>query len=317
MKTIIVVPTIRKEKIKEFLFKWNFPEWLDIIVVEDNPEKSFDVSHPSSTILHYSWKEIDKVFGKDSWIIPRRTDSIRSFGFYMAYKLGADFIITLDDDCYPLDKDFLKRHLAVLDKGLYRWMSTTKDIKPRGIPFKNTGNVPVMVNMGFWRGVSDVDAPTSLVLNVPDLEPNAMLPVPPGFYFPMCGMNLSFKREIVPAMYFLLMGRNYDYDRFGDIWCGLIVKAICDRLGYVITAGMPSVKHERASNVWANLRKEREGLEVNEDLWEYIDEIELDGKTVSQCYNQVAEHFIKKPFKENHYWSKLGEAMKIWLKYIK
>ncbi len=124
----------------------------------------------------------------------------------------------------------------------------------------------------------------------------------------MCGMNLAFKPEIIPAPYFLLMGHGYEFDRFGDIWSGIILKKICDHLGYAITSGEPVVHHRRASNVWANLRKEDPGLEVNEEFWRVIDKVCLSGKTFVECYQEIARSL---PL-EGEYWSKLQEAMLAW-----
>ena len=35
----------------------------------------------SPEILHFSWTEIDKILGYDSWIISREDSAIRCFGF--------------------------------------------------------------------------------------------------------------------------------------------------------------------------------------------------------------------------------------------
>lgn len=263
-------------------------------------------------IQHYSWKEIDKELGKNSWIISRRTDGIRCFGFYRAYKDGADYLITLDDDAYPSEnistESFIGLHQQMLDNNISRWLWTTKDIKPRGVPYFNTGKKEVLINMGFWKKNPDIDAPTQLVHNSYDLEPNIMRPVPSGFYFPLSACNFSFKRKATPIMYFPLMGLNQKYDRFGDIWCGIITKKICDYLGYVITSGFPSVNHIRASDVWKNLQKEVPGLYENEFFWEIIDNMKLTGNTLELCYLQIAEQLP-----DRDYYRKLGKAMRIWL----
>jgi len=112
----------------------------------------------------------------------------------------------------------------------------------------------------------------------------------------------------VPAMYFLLMGKDWPFDRFGDIWAGLFVKKICDHLGYGVKSGEPLVEHQRASNVWVNLRKELPGYEVNETLWQIIDSIVLTKETVKECYKELAK---KLPL-NGDYWDKLKRAMVIW-----
>ena len=41
MKTAIIVPTIREESIKKFLDRWSFDENTRLLIVEDNPKKTF------------------------------------------------------------------------------------------------------------------------------------------------------------------------------------------------------------------------------------------------------------------------------------
>ena len=106
----------------------------------------------------------------------------------------------------------------------------------------------------------------SLVLDAVDQT------IPTGRYYPMCGMNVALRPVVVPAFYFLLMGRDAGVDRFGDIWAGVFVKRICDHLGWAVNSGPAQVvADQRASNVWANLRKEAPGLELNETLWRAVD----------------------------------------------
>lgn len=318
----LVIPSIRENKLKEFFQKWNIKsEDIFVYVVEDNPEKSFDLEDVGDNfyIQHYSWKEIKDELGENAWIISQKSDAIRSFGFYRAYKDDCSEIITLDDDCFPNKEEyesftgFLNGHLEKLIEPGLKWVWTTKDIKARGVPFYNLGNKEVVINMGFWRNVADFDAPTQLIHGAIEVEPNILDPVPVGQYFPMSGMNLSFKREIVPMMYFPLMGQGYEYDRFGDIWCGIIAKKICDHLGFSITAGSPSVIHDKASNVWLNLQKEAKGLSFNEDFWEIVDKIELKGRNISDCYREISEVFIE----EGGYLNTLGKAMKVWVEILK
>jgi len=308
--TAIVIPTIREESIKMFFERWGDEfDNSQVIVIEDNPEKSFTLP---DAVNHYSWAEIDRELGDNAWIIPRRTDCIRSFGFYMAYRGGAKNIITLDDDCYPSDHnpDFVFSHLDFLERSGIEtaWVSTIDDIKPRGHPyFMVTRFAKIILNHGLWENVQDFDAPTQLVIGKKEGVLNKMT-IPRGQYYPMCGMNIAFKRELTPAMYFLLMGKNYEFDRFGDIWCGIISKKIIDHLGYCVGNGNPLVWHDRASNVWENLRKELPGYEVNDHFWYRVDEVVLTKTTFKECYIEVAEKIDL----EGEYWDKLKRAMVIW-----
>lgn len=54
---------------------------------------------------------------------------------------------------------------------------------------------------------------------------DAVLTIPKGTLFPMCGMNLAFNRELIgPAMYFGLMGDGQPIGRYDDMWAGWCMK---------------------------------------------------------------------------------------------
>lgn len=311
MRAAIVVPTIREKLISSFLQAWKhaFSDQL-VIVVEDNPERTFDVSLPGAQ--HYCWADIDEELGRDSWIIPRRTDCVRSYGYYKACSAGVDLIVTLDDDCYPLGDRFVERHYEKLlqpgDEDA--WVSTGQGLLPRGMPYQARQRpFECVINHGLWSKVPDFDAVTQLLNERLCREFNPIEQViPRGKFFPMCGMNLAFKPKIAPAMYFLLMGKDWPFDRFGDIWCGIFSKKICDYLGFAVRSGEPRIEHQRASNVWTNLRKEMPGYEVNEELWRAVDSVVLTKDTVRDAYKELAR---KLPM-AGEYWERLRRAMTIW-----
>ena len=54
---------------------------------------------------------------------------------------------------------------------------------------------------------------------------DAVMTIPKGTLFPMCGMNLAFNRELIgPAMYFGLMGDGQPIGRYDDMWAGWCTK---------------------------------------------------------------------------------------------
>ena len=80
-KVVIVVPTIRENNIKDFLQAWG-PEFktATLVIVEDNPERTFKIG--GANVEHLCHQDIDKDLGKDAWIIPRKTDCVRSYGYF-------------------------------------------------------------------------------------------------------------------------------------------------------------------------------------------------------------------------------------------
>lgn len=317
MKTIIVLPTVRPQLLPKF-----FQEWVQVkgmesahwIIVEDSPKKTALILPKTLHHTHVSWEELEKE--PDNWIISRRTSAIRSFGFLLAHRMKPDLVITLDDDCLPEDAEFLHKHILQLSRRVMLSWTTSWDnllpIWPRGVPYEIRQEKEVKLNHGVWSEVPDLDGITQKANpSLSTIPMKRWKVIPKGTYFPMCGMNLAFKPEVLPLMYFGLQGPAYPFDRFDDIWCGVIAKKICDHLGWAITSGLPSVRHTRRSNVDVNIKKEEPGIVFNEVFWTLIDQIDLKGcKTTKECMVKIARDLPN--LNEDPYMLKLKEAMEIW-----
>jgi len=87
-------------------------------------------------VTHVAWEDIDRDLGEVSWIIPRRTDCIRSYGYLKAYQEFPDMVLTLDDDCYPSGSgnDFIERHWHALSRSgkSEAWQETGEGAVTRG-----------------------------------------------------------------------------------------------------------------------------------------------------------------------------------------
>ncbi|MFH1601622.1 MAG: hypothetical protein ABIB61_01560 [Candidatus Shapirobacteria bacterium] len=311
MKTAVVVPTIREECLKVWFDRWAEElKNVHVIVVEDNPEPSFKIESSKIKFDHYSWKDIDNELSYKSWIIPKRTDCVRSFGLFKAWQQNYDMIVTLDDDCYPDDENFIETHKKSLFEQTYPkdWFQHSQSISVRGVP-KNIEFSHSVANMGLWSNIPDFDAVTQISNpNVRLQKKNFSFISPFGYFSPISGMNLAFRRETIPSAYFLLMGKEYGVDRFGDIWMGVFLKRICDHLGVYITGGDPYIRHERASNPTRNYEKEKLGYDDNNMLWKSVRNIKIVGSNFRECYLSLADQLPK----FSDYWEKLKIAMKIW-----
>jgi hypothetical protein len=320
----LVVPTARPERIPAFLDAW-WREPFDLIVlVQDAPRRTLDLKGSGERVVTFTWEEIDRELPCPE-IISRRDSAIRSFGFYQAWQLGAELICTLDDDCGPLvrSRPYL---VAGHRRNLWqtpRWASTVPGLRVRGLPYHNRGAHPHMaVSMGLWAGHADVDAVTALAGGARLIPARAAWRrfrtrvMPATQYFPLCGMNLAFRREAACLMYFPPMGQGSPYGRFDDIWCGLVLQRVCRHLGYGITVGRPLVRHTRASDPFANLVKEAPGVRDHERLWEVIDAIRLSADSPLGCMTEVAQALVAEgsrsglPFGD--YLVRWGEAIGQW-----
>ena len=86
----------------------------------------------------------------------------------------------------------------------------------RGFPYEVRNKKRVVISHGLWSNKMDMDAQTQLTIG--DVNISAYPPlrqfVPQGQFFPMSSMNLAFTRDMVPLMYFPLMGK----DPQGNAW---------------------------------------------------------------------------------------------------
>jgi reversibly glycosylated polypeptide/UDP-arabinopyranose mutase len=259
----VVIPTIREEQYKTFLEAWKLLFKIhEVCLVTVHDGDNPILTHAGQ---NYSVKEI---MGEDADLIYNKNDGVRNLGFAFISKHlpNIDTIITLDDDTLPLH-DTIQDHLDTLNKKVpISWFSTASEYM-RGFPYGVREEAEVVLSHGLWQGVKDWDAPTQLTLGNRDVT-FYQGPIPKGIYYPMCGMNIAFKRKMLPYMYYAPMGYKVGMDRFADIWLGIESKRIIDKNGWAVYSGGAFVEHNRASNVWANLKKEVQGLALNETFWQ-------------------------------------------------
>ena len=252
-------------------------------------------------------------------VIPERAHAETSFGFLVAFEQGADYVIELDDDVVPSGvipghSDNLFSNGGTTVASASKWYNTLESIRmsvpgtyfPRGHPYdperrvesyswKDEGGECVL-NMGHWLGNPDFDAMTILYhggmdgrcgIRGDELKREKVI-VDKGTYFAICSMNTSFKREIIPAFYQLYMNV-MGVDRFDDIWSGIFIKRIADHLGHKICLGKPAVIHDkRPRSVFKDLKKEIDGMVLNEILWKVAD-AEISGISYSDAYLSLAD----------------------------
>ncbi|MEM2137343.1 MAG: hypothetical protein QXI93_05250 [Candidatus Methanomethylicia archaeon] len=287
-------------------------------------------------------------------LIPERCHAETSFGFLKAFEDGADVIIELDDDVH-IFSDFVKGHIENLsnDDGVTvnsngKWYNTIENLSiningkifPRGHPYESTcrledyiwSNVggDCVLNMGLWNGHPDLDALTLIHYGGLDgrgsieglgLKRNKII-VGKGTYFSICSMNTSFISKIIPAFYQLYM--NFmGVDRFDDIWSGIFLKRISDHIGDNVCLGKPLCRHDkRVRNVFKDLLKETNGLEMNEYIWKICENIDFSSKTYPDCYLELAYSFeknIERWFKDGFhikFWKFQIEKMRRWVELI-
>ena len=265
----LVVPSNRPDSLAAWFSAWRgVADWDVLIVVEDAPRPS-GVDIPGA--VRVAWCDIDRHPLRK--IISRKDAGIRSFGYLLAAEMGARYVGTMDDDCYPERGGWFNSHLAAMR--VSRWVSPA-GIPARGFPFRNRGQGAAVLNMGLWSKVADWSAVHQLAQPPANFSPPRVSAiVPAGQYFPCSGMNLIFHADLLPLMLHPKQGEGEAFRRFDDIWAGIIAKRVLDACGYWVTAGRPSVRHERASDALENLVAEAPGIKKHESFWELIEGVEI------------------------------------------
>lgn len=281
----VVIPTIRmKESMPSFMEAWQplFDKHnVELIIVDDTGDYPV-VKHGTYMGLpvHLSYKNVD--------IISNKCAGVRQAGFlYIAKNLpNVEYIITLDDDEFPIG-DPIQDHIDQLNRKVpISWISTGVDEYFRGFPYKVREEAPVMMSHGVWEGSYDWDAPSQLLKGDTKVDFYRGV-IPKGIYAPICGMNLAFRREALPYIYFAPVGKFKGAERWDDIYMGVMVIKKFAELNWAITTGYAKVQHLRASNPFTSLAKEAVGILHGEEFYkdpenykgdEWFDEFRLKTK---------------------------------------
>jgi len=242
-----------------------------------------------------------------SHIIPAASHAETSFGLLYMWAGDYEYGFFIDDDTLPHDEDFFGTHMENLAfEGAIESVSSDEqwvnvlyqnadehDLYPRGYPYaamhesvdtERTEVDNIVASQGLWTNVPDLDAVRILMDG--DLQGQAQtrttaedftgdFVAAEGQYLTVCSMNLAFEREVIPAFYQLPMDENeWDVGRFDDIWSGVFLKRACDILGKQIYNGAPLCEHNKAPrSTFDDLNNEVPGLELNEHLWEIVDDV--------------------------------------------
>ncbi|WP_178917710.1 alpha-1 4-glucan-protein synthase [Natronomonas gomsonensis] len=297
------------------------------------------------------WYEANDI-AEYSHVVPAASHAETSFGLlYMWANERFEYGFFIDDDTLPHEEDdFFGRHMENLayegdiesvssDEQWVNVLYQNADdhgLYPRGYPYAamdetvetDTESVDdVVASQGLWTNVPDLDAVRILMDG--DLQGQAQtrtsrddfegdFVAAEGDYLTVCSMNLAFKREVIPAFYQLPMDENeWDVGRFDDIWSGVFLKRACDVLGKQIYNGYPLCEHNKAPrSTFDDLTNEVAGLELNEHLWEIIDDAGADADSYAAVFEAMAEELRDgdySAYNNGAFFNHVGEYMYDWL----
>ncbi|MFC6732690.1 MULTISPECIES: alpha-1 4-glucan-protein synthase [unclassified Haladaptatus] len=286
-----------------------------------------------------------------SHIVPAASHAETSFGLlYMWANPQFDIGFFIDDDTLPHDGDFFGQHLTNLNyegeieevSSDTQWVNVLYQnaddhgLYPRGYPYAamnetvETGTTEisdVVASQGLWTNVPDLDAVRILMDG--DLEGQAQtrtdrtdftkdFVAARDNYLTVCSMNLAFRREVIPAFYQLPMDDNeWNVGRFDDIWSGVFLKRACDILDKEVYNGFPLCEHNKAPrSTFDDLNNEVPALELNEHVWELVDEVGEDADTYAEAFEAMATALADGDFDQwnnGEFLNFVGDHMHDWL----
>jgi len=299
------------------------------------------------------WYEKQGVEAYDH-VVPAASHAETSFGLlYMWANPQFEYGIFIDDDTLPHEgSDFFGRHMANLDfagevesvASDEQWVNVLYQnaeehgLYPRGYPYsamdetveRSTDRIErgeIVASQGLWTNVPDLDAVRILMDG--DLQGQAQtrtattdftddFVAAPGNYLTVCSMNLAFRREVIPAFYQMPMDDNeWAVGRFDDIWSGVFLKRACDILGKQIYNGKPLCEHNKAPrSTFDDLHNEVAGLELNEHVWELVDDIGAGAESYAEAYRAMADALLDadpEAYRNGEFLPYCGEHMHDWL----
>jgi len=283
-------------------------------------------------------------------VVPAASHAETSFGLLYMWAGDFEYGFFIDDDTLPHPEyDFFGRHLRNLAhegemtsvRSDEQWVNVLyqnvedHDLYPRGYPYSAMDETvetgieyvdDVVASQGLWTNVPDLDAVRILMDG--DLKGQAETRLDAGDYgedfvaaggqyLTVCSMNLAFRREVVPAFYQLPMDDNpWDVGRFDDIWSGVFLKRACDVLGKQVYNGAPLCEHNKAPrSTFGDLNNEVPALELNEHVWEIVDDAGADADSYAGVFEAMADALVAADvdYENDEFLTFVGEHMHDWL----
>ena len=305
--------------------------------------------------VEYWTPELQKHYIKEYWkvnnvgsVIPENDIRRRNFGFLRAWELDSDYVVSLDDDNYPLNNTWLSEVLESMNSIPCSVDSNLKVFNPcsylyssedfcysRGFPqslwFRNdycttvkSGDRKIVMNQMLWENKPDVDAVTNLIF--PDLKTrkinldgNYNVIVSKDNYFPVDTQSIIISKEL--SVFHALYQQplfNLPSHRYDDIWAGLFSQKLIHQMGDACSFGGPVMEHRRNThNFQKDLQMEFVGMTLNEKMWSHVMNLDLQSKDYKSGLLEIAdslpEAFKEYDYKVVNFMEKIQDSCHIWV----
>lgn len=248
-------------------------------------------------------------------LIPYDNETRRNIGYLYALEDGCRVLISIDDDNFPTQDDFIGGHMQTgsswqeeILKEPGGFHNICEDLKfipqrhifPRGFPFNLRGgtNMPTSIHApsgaligataGLWLSDPDVDATTWLNGKISGIAytGKSTTVLAQSTWTPINTQNTSVARALIPAYLCVPMGWDVPggkLQRYGDIWGGYFLQALMRGTKYHVAFGKPLVEHRRnPHNYIDDLRNEFWGMILTDWLVDML-RTQFNPKSTDMC----------------------------------
>ncbi len=283
-------------------------------------------------------------------LVPWNCIQRRNVGMLKAYQGGSDVVVTIDDDNFACQSDYLGFHAHVGEaqpteavSSASGWWNICEMLNEgRSIPFFHRGfplskrfspdaefhasatvTARTVVNAGLWLDDPDVDAVSRLFAPIRATGPSRVyrdrLACDVGTWSPFNSQNTALMREAIGA-YFLFP----HIGRYDDIWASYVIRTISDKFRDLVTYGAPLVRQKRnVHNYFKDFDDERLGLERNDVFLAALAACRVTAPTYAGAFAEMAEQFPEAIAKacegakvDVKLFAKVSEGFGVWTKTI-
>ncbi|MBI4844371.1 MAG: hypothetical protein HY809_08635 [Nitrospirae bacterium] len=311
--TTINIPVLLKDYVNDFN---EFGHDYLVVVAGDlkSPPETRDFCSKLKNVVYLDVDDQKGLFGSLAIYdhIPFNSVQRRNFGYLYCVREGIgkdDILVTIDDDNFLKDKDYLGRHNknpfltgSMFESGRTAWFNPLELfydelIFHRGYTFfergKNTlpeiknSKSLIAVNAGLWEKNPDVDALTRFKGLSGDYKVKREEPVILGrnAWCSFNSQNTAYLNDFwITAFLCPYIGR---YD---DIFSSYITKRIADKLGYCVSYGQPVVVQERnVHNIYNDVMLEIHGMSLTDNFVGFLSELNIKSSDIAGCYSEIME----------------------------
>lgn len=247
-------------------------QFATIIIVDDSDGKSvfpenwdvYDYARQKEELGDYLYAQFEQF---------HHSSSCKNFGTWLAYQRGFDPIIVIDHDCV-VPPDFVGAHINALLRSGDGWSNPLNGLGfySRGFPYHLRG-MEKWAHMGLWENELDLYGTDRIGKQVPTYPP-PMKSIVDAQFFPLSGMNVSFRNAAIPFMLFLPNAPFKDevkFTRHDDIWGGYIFQKFCQRFNKSLSFGEPYIIHDSDLNPKEDAEAEIPMISNEKEFYEDVD----------------------------------------------